>query len=297
MALKVTIQAILAHLATINVVTADAVTVPLFARLWNNQVDYVKQGQLQVFQTPAVFLEWITNEGGNMGQNYNGNDVTLRFHLVHQNYNTEGSFEQDLVIFDLRDTVCALLNRHKYIHLSPLQKVTESQDTSHDNVYHYIIDYNTHFVDTLDDAISEPLTVSVPPLTIRLDRTVYLLDSYAVELIPSNCDVGLLDFFNTISFSTGNFFANGTKIKLDVSSTYTIMTYNLLSPGATFDDNTMELTITDTSQFTNIEMQITVSNPVCADSGTLTIFVDSYTGLINGSAGTQQILTQTYTPL
>lgn len=297
MALKQTIQAILAHLATINVVTADSVTVPLFARVWNNQVEYSKTGELQVFQTPAVFLEWMTNEGGNIGQNYNGNDVTLRFHLVHVNYNTEGSFEQDLVVFDLRDTVCALLNRHKYIHLSPLQKVIEQQEFTHDNIYHYTIDYNTHFVDTIDDAISADLTVSVPPLTIRLDATVYLLDSYAVELIPSNCDVGLLEFYSTISFSTGNFFANGTKIKLDIQSTYDILTYNLVSPGATFDENTMEVTITDTSLFTNIDMQTTVSNPICADSGTLTIFVDSYTGLINGSAGNQQILTQTYTPL
>ena len=62
------IQEVLSQLETVQVTTADEVTVPLFARVWNNQVDYIKSGELQLFQTPAIFFELVIGDGGNIGQ-------------------------------------------------------------------------------------------------------------------------------------------------------------------------------------------------------------------------------------
>lgn len=299
MALKETIQAILTHLATIDVVTADGITVPLYARVWNNQVDYIRSGQLQVFQTPAVYVEFVMGEGGNIGQNYNGNEVVLRFHLVHNHYNTEGSFEQDLLIFDLRDLVCALLNRYKCIHLSPLQKLTEQQDFSHDNIYHYIIDYSTHFVDDLDDAISSPLILSVPPIVLSYQVGVYKINSLATFQNVAVCELSVTTFNVNYIFSTVFYFQNGTVIKIEYNNSLgTLQSVTSSGMGYTFDSNTMEITITNINLLsTTFAFEYKFINPGCKDEIIFDTNVDTISNLLYpGELGTQQNSSQTYTP-
>ena len=293
------IQEVLAQLETVQVTTADGETVPLFARVWNNQVDYIKAGELQLFQTPAVFFELVFGDGWNIGQNYNGNDVLLRFHLVHRNYNTEGSFEQDLIIFDLRDTVCALLNRCKFTHLSPLQKVTEAQDFQHDNLYHYTIDYTSHFVDTIDDAISAPIILNTPPITLAYELNVNKITSLAIFQSPASCASSVTTFEVNYRFNTILYFQNGTVIKIAYNNTLgTLQDVVSTGNGYTFDSNTMEITITNINLLSNtFAFVYTFLNPGCKNEIEFDTNVDTITSLLYpGELGVQQNSSQTYTP-
>lgn len=300
MALKETISDLLAQAETISVVTADGITAPLFTRVWNNQVDFIRGGQLEVFQTPACFLELIMQDGGNMGQNYNGNDVIIRWHLVQYNYNTEGSFEQNLLIFDLRDLVVACFNRFKTDHLSPLQKVNENQDSSHDNIYHYTIDFSTHFVDSLDDAISAPLILSTPPLTLSYDLSIYKINSSITFPSVARCVASVTTFQFYLTFNTIVYFQNGTVIKLEyTNSDGTFQSAVSTGDGYTFDDSTMELTVTNINLFLNtVSFVFTFLNPTCKDEIVFGANVESITSYkYPGIIGTQQNNSQTYTPL
>lgn len=299
MALKATIEAILSHISTIQVATPDGVTVALHTRVWNNQVEYMKSGELQAVPMPACFVEWLFGQGGNMGQNYNGNDITLRIHVVHQHYNTEGSFEQDLVIFDLRDLVVALLNRWKCIHLSPLLKINEEQDFTHDNVYHYIIDFTSHFVGSIDDAISAPLIVSVPPLTLTVNMSVLQITSTPTFTTAAICAQSVTTFNVQYEFNTKMYFQNGTEIKIEYTNSLgTIQSITSTGDGYIFDEDTLTITITNINLISETFIfAFEFINPSCKDEIEFTTNIDTITDYTAPAiVGLQTIASQTYTP-
>jgi hypothetical protein len=90
--------------------------------------------------TPITFEE--------IGQNMRSAVLGVNIHLVHEYYNADGTFEQDLEIFDLRDQVTALLSQFKPTGCGLMVSMTEQQDYDHDNVYHYILTYQVDFIDS-----------------------------------------------------------------------------------------------------------------------------------------------------
>lgn len=147
--IKQPLQDILARLATLDVVNQDGQTVKLFTRVWNNQVEFEKQGALQSYPKPAAFVEILAPVVfDEIGQNFRSADLGINIHLVHENMNTEGTFEQDLLIFDLRDQVIALLSQYKPTACGQLVATGESPDYEHDNVYHYVISFVCNFIDS-----------------------------------------------------------------------------------------------------------------------------------------------------
>lgn len=147
--IKAPLQDILTKLATLDVVNRDGQTVKLFARVFNNQIEYEKQGQQQLYPKPAAFVEILAPVVfDEIGQNFRSADLGINIHLVHEFYNADGTFEQDLEIFDLRDKVIALLSQYRPTACGQMVATGESQDFDHDNVYHYIISFVCNFIDS-----------------------------------------------------------------------------------------------------------------------------------------------------
>lgn len=173
--IKAPIQDILAKLATLQAMNRDGQTVALYARVWNNQVQYEDQGKLYDFPKPAAFLQVISPVTYQvMGQGYRNSDISFRVHLIHEFYNAEGTFEQDLEIFDLRDAVIAILSGYAPAGCGPLNCMIEEQDDVHTNIYHMILDFVTNFTDSKGSPLDPARNVyipAVPPLTLEVDTT------------------------------------------------------------------------------------------------------------------------------
>lgn len=151
------IQDVLTALSAMVVTNQDNQQVSLFSRIWNKQLDYLKDGTGYVFPRPAAFVEVINGVSYQvMGEGFRNADLVFRIHLVQDYYNEDGTMEQDLLIFALRDLVASNSNNPNNPGLSffvptcctPLVCISETQDFGHDNVYHYIMDFSCNFTDS-----------------------------------------------------------------------------------------------------------------------------------------------------
>ncbi|MGN7818791.1 hypothetical protein ACTJJB_01605 [Chitinophaga sp. 22536] len=127
-------------------------TIPDFqiVRIWNNQIDYEKGGEYYNFPKPAVFLETVDGSTWDtLALGISSADLIFRVHIAHECYDAQdGTFEQDLIVFDLRDAVLEKLQLFHPTGCGPMTKILEAQDYEHDNIYHYTIDFAVNFIDT-----------------------------------------------------------------------------------------------------------------------------------------------------
>jgi hypothetical protein len=146
--IKEPIKDVLTRLKTITVRSAEGYDVNLFARIWNNQIDRQDDGSGYVFQRPATFVEVLNAvQYEIIGLGFREADICFRVHLIHDYYNGD-DFEQDLVIFDLRDKILLSLSQYCPTSCGTLNCVREEQEYDHDNTYHYILDFVCSFVDS-----------------------------------------------------------------------------------------------------------------------------------------------------
>lgn len=147
--IKAPLQDILTKLATLDVTNRDSGQVKLYARVWNNHLQAEQEGKIYDYPKPAAFVEILSPiVFQEIGGNYRSADLGINIHLVHEFYNAEGSFEQDLEIFDLRDKVLALLSQYKPTGCGLMVCVTEEQDYDHGNLYHYVLGFVCNFTDS-----------------------------------------------------------------------------------------------------------------------------------------------------
>lgn len=168
--IKQPIQDILSRLATTQVVNPSGQTMNLSPRIWNNQLSYEKEGKMYDFLKPAVFLEVINAvQYEEIGLGFQSADVGWKIHLIHEFYDAQdGTFEQDLAVFDLRDQIVALLSLFEPTACGPLVRTSEGQDYEHDNLYHYVIDFICNFTDSKGspwDPAAGKYINSIPPTT------------------------------------------------------------------------------------------------------------------------------------
>jgi len=162
---------ILSKLSTIQVLNLDHQTVNLYTRIWNSQVRGLDTGETYSWPTPAAFVEFVTPVTfGQMGQGFLNADLGVKIHLIHVFYNQEGTFEQDLDIFGLRDSIVKTMSAYCPTACGPLNMVNESQDYDHTNVYHYVIEFICNFVDST--ASKEERTGMIEEITPNLDAVV-----------------------------------------------------------------------------------------------------------------------------
>lgn len=148
--IKQPILDILSRLAAISVHSQEGGSTSLYSRVWNNQLDFMKDGSGYVFPRPAAFIEVLTNFSI-IGLGVRSADIGVRVHLVADYYNLDGTLDQDLLIFDLRDTIISPkygLSQYCPTACGPLNCIGEEQDFSHDNVYHYILNFVCNFTDS-----------------------------------------------------------------------------------------------------------------------------------------------------
>lgn len=175
--IKAPIQDILTRLATISPVDQDNSANPLYARVWNNQLKQLTSGETYSFPRPCAFLELPNPTQYNRLLNaIDEADVVFRVHIAHDYYDAEdGTFEQDLTIFDLRDQIVALLSQYSPTGCGTMVRIAEEQDYSHTNIYHYIIDFKCAFIDSKGspfDSASNAYTESVPPTRLNINIEV-----------------------------------------------------------------------------------------------------------------------------
>ncbi len=174
--IKQPIQDILTRLGTLQVVNQGNQTVGLYTRVWNKQVRNEIEGKTYSYPKPAAFLEIISPATYQViGQMYRNADISFRVHLVHEFYDAQdGTMEQDLAIFDLRDQVIALLTGYAPTGCGPLNCMVEGQDDDHDNVYEYLLDFVANFTDSKGSPLDPARNVyvpAVPPIALDVELT------------------------------------------------------------------------------------------------------------------------------
>lgn len=162
------IQDILNRLTTLQVVNPSGQTMNLSPRIWNNQLSQEKEGKTYDYLKPSCFLEVINNvQYQELGQGFQSADVGWKIHLVHEFMDAQdGTMEQDLAVFDLRDQIVALLSLYEPTACGPMVRTSEGQDYEHTNLYHYVIDFVCNFTDSKGspwDTAAGKYINSVPP--------------------------------------------------------------------------------------------------------------------------------------
>lgn len=167
--IKSPINDLLAKLATLKTNGSDSD----FAKIaiFNNQFEdsEIKDGaMIYSFPFPCVFVETLMpNNYNQLGMAITQSDVTFRIHIGQTEYDAQdGSMEQNLSIFDLRDKVIKLLTHYEPTACSRLMKTEEGQDYEHSNIYHYTIDFICAFV---DDKGKKDTIIKLPPTDYELN--------------------------------------------------------------------------------------------------------------------------------
>lgn len=179
------LQDILSKLSAMSVVNLDNKTVQLHARIWNSQLDFMEDGSGYLFPRPAAFVEVVNDvQYEIMGQGFRNADVSFRIHIIHDFYNNDGTYDQDLGIFDLRDKILANANNPDTPGLSffvptdcsPMICVSETQEYNHKNVYHYILNFVANFTDSkasaFDTGAGQYFDTANPNMELQTDAEI-----------------------------------------------------------------------------------------------------------------------------
>jgi len=192
---------VLTQLATIQAQNQDLLTVPIYTRIFNNQPKRQLSGKIQAYPLPAAFVEIVKPTKFNRLLNgVSESDLIVRVYLQHWFIDAEdGTFDQDLPIFDLRDSVIATLSNYKPTSCGNLMLTYEGQDFNHDDIYVYLIEFTCSFIDSKGSPYDTGRTDyqnSIPPT--GLDLTI---NSVETLLEP---DFALGYYVITASQGTGN---------------------------------------------------------------------------------------------
>lgn len=179
--IKQPISDILSKLSMIQVKNQDNQTVGLFSRIWNNQIRDLREGKDYVWPRPAAFVEIISPVRFEIaGIGFRNADLGFRIHLVHDFYNNDGTYEQDLSIYDLRDKILANFDNPINPGLSgycptacgPLNCISEESDSDHDNLVVYVLDFVCNFMDSKASPFDPDAGKYVEEITPGLDLEV-----------------------------------------------------------------------------------------------------------------------------
>lgn len=171
--IKEAILSLMNRLKTYQVRTPDGVIVPIYVRIWNNQIQNAVDSSGYLFQRPACFVE-VVNDATyeSIGEGFRSSNIAFRCHLCHDYFNNDGTMEQDLVIFDMRDDIIGLLALFCPAGCGPTVAVREEQEYDHKNLYHYVIDFVCNFTDGAANRWKkEGITLGDGPENIDIDAT------------------------------------------------------------------------------------------------------------------------------
>ena len=191
--IKLPILDILAQLTAINAVNSDFITGPIYARIWNNQLRDAREGKNYTWPRPAAFVEIINPVNFEViGLGFRSADLGIRIHLIHDFTNQDGTYEQDLPIFDLRDKVIMALTQYTPTACGPMNCISEEQEYDHDNLYHYVLNFVCNFIDSkgspMDpeaDKYDETANPNMDASIVKVDSNPEPTDSNPEFIIPA----------------------------------------------------------------------------------------------------------------
>lgn len=161
-----------------------------YVRMWNNNLAELLEGKDEIYQLPAIFIEFPTNiEYNQLGNGVQAvDDLRIKLHIVVDFYDAiDGTVSQNLVVLKLAQDIYkafqewmptavsiatgGFYNAYAGIYRVPvgvMSRRVEYQDTNHPNVYHFVQEYATTWID-LDDNRPIGGVLSVPVLNYELD--------------------------------------------------------------------------------------------------------------------------------
>ena len=114
--------------------------------IWNNQLEYVENGQNYSLPSPGAYIELVTEDFGQLSEGFQAVDLKLNIHIIQEFYNSD-NIDEDLTIYNLRDSIVKQITLWKTSKSGYFTKISEQQDYDHNNVYHYILTFTTQWVD------------------------------------------------------------------------------------------------------------------------------------------------------
>lgn len=142
-----------------------------FVRLWNNQIQLSEDGQQIPFPFPACFIDFPLIEWAQRGKGTQNSDLTIRIHICFESFHTDKN-EEDLALFDLREEVYLALQDFKPTNAGKLLRISEQTDTRHSNIYHWIMDFTTTYMDSVAQYPRGGVTAEIETLTINKDLII-----------------------------------------------------------------------------------------------------------------------------
>lgn len=183
-ALKARLLAIVANEAPFNQ-GVNSNNLIEYVQMWNNQLASWKDSYKQIKDDdlvtgtpntyippmPALLIEFDNLNPVELGAGVQiFNDLIIHIHIVHQQLDAgDGTMEQNLEVFQLADAVYAALN--KFLIPGCIELVRQAPnklDYAHDNLYHYIVDFGTNYVDASQLEPVGGKTVTIKNLEIDL---------------------------------------------------------------------------------------------------------------------------------
>jgi hypothetical protein len=165
----------------------------LFIHMWNNQHERLKEDNEEgistyLFPLPATLIEFVgpmeIQQLGNGVQLYD--PLIIRIHLLHNMLDAgDGTMEQNLLVFDIKNKVYKSLQAFEPTGAVAFVRVFEEQDYDHPNLYHFIIDFQTNFVDsaTIKPVDGVDSTSPIPPV-ITSDLIIDNFNVRTAGIIP-----------------------------------------------------------------------------------------------------------------
>ena len=180
--IKPAIQDVLTRLNDIT--DENGITLLPTVRIWNNQLVHLRRGEYPAFGNPAAFVE-VTNDTGYQqlgGPGIQTAEIRFSIHVLHEWYDAQdGTFEDDLAVFDVRDQVVKALSYFMPAGCNEMVRTAETVDNDHDNLYHLVIHFVTNIIDgTVYDNLQTAYTEKAAPTDLQLDS--YIAD----RLVYSN---------------------------------------------------------------------------------------------------------------
>lgn len=143
-----------------------------YVRIFNNQFENsVNENNTYDFPFPCLFVEFLNDQQPKqLGGGYQLYEPLLvRCHIgMNELDATDGTLDQNLNIFDLKNKVYKALQKFEPTGASVFIRTSEQQDYQHTNIYVWQMDFTTTWI---DQNRTEPLspTVSTPPTQLIIN--------------------------------------------------------------------------------------------------------------------------------
>ena len=134
-------------------------------QLWNNQV--ANEDQEEARPSPMVYIEMSSIEWVELEMGYQQGEVTITVRVVVEKYATD-----DRTFLTLVDEVYAALQLYTTDDFSPIKRISERQDSDHENLIVWEADYTTVLVDVQAYTERDFTTVTGTALEITGDLDI-----------------------------------------------------------------------------------------------------------------------------